>query len=266
MKRPEKQKQSSKRMSKIISTLFLFIAILFFVLMVAGFASGGVGVGIFCLLFGLICLYVRRLLKNNAAKSDHDPAPAPDPVPDLEKRIKDVGAEFENVEVEYPDGHSEQIKIYKKITCGCLVTDGGRAYHSKVACFKNWSTEYRDSFTKWHLITLEEAENRGLRRCGFCYAYELAKEYRDAVVHTLSCSAKKYQDQLRWCRVGEECSVEYDSDNDRYTVLDFCNEEIGYLPASVADKHKRDIEYCKIFLDEITEQENGKYKVKVIIS
>lgn len=182
----QKQPKKKKTFRGLLSKVFLTFAILFFLLAVAGIADGVVSVFVFCLLCGLVCLYVCRLLKKNnkikeqiaaqeaavaeiketviAAKTDETKTEAA--AVESKESIKDLNT----VEVIFPDGHIERRYTWMTIDAdeGCLITDGGHTYHTDVGCFCNWSEEYRESFTGWRLITIREARRRGLRKCKFC--------------------------------------------------------------------------------------------------
>lgn len=62
MKGAAAMKRNGDFMSKLLSTVFLILAIPFFFLMIAGLASGAVE-GIICLICCLMCLYVHRMMK-----------------------------------------------------------------------------------------------------------------------------------------------------------------------------------------------------------
>lgn len=187
----QKQPKKKKTFRGLLSKAFLIFAILFFLLAVAGIADGIISVFIFCLLCGLGCLYVCRLLKKNdkineqiaaqdaavaeiketviAAKAEETKPEAADQeeaVAEHKESIKDLNT----VEIVYPDGHIERRYTFSTIDAdeGCLITDGGHTYHTDVGCFYNWSEEYRENFAGWQLISIREARRRGLRKCKFC--------------------------------------------------------------------------------------------------
>ena len=261
-----KQPKKKKTLRGFLAKVFLIFAILFFLLAAAGVTDGVISVFVFCLLCGLACLYVRRLLKKDAAESEV----AATATKENEQSASSVVSSFkilddELVEIVFPDGHSEQHRACEKVDNACLITENSRTYHNKVGCFKKWSDEYRDTFTNWQIISHEDAEKRGLRRCSFCYAYELIKEDSNSFVEKLYCSAQKHQENLRWCKVGEKCTIEYDAEKERYTVLDGGGDEIGYLPTKLAEDRDIMLEGARAFIDEIIEQDDGKYKVRLVI-
>lgn len=259
-KQPKKKKTFFERVSK----LFLIFAILFFLLAISGISEGVISVFIFCLLCGVVCIFVSRLLKKNHKTNEQiaehlDKTTTPDPASSF-KILDDT-----DVEIVFPDGHSETHKAYEKVdgNDAVLISENGRTYHNKVGCFKKWSDEYKDTFTRWQLVSLEEARELGLRMCRFCYEYEYIKDNSNAFVEKLSCSAKKYQENLLACKVGEKCSIEYDYGKERYTVL--CGDEIGYLPKKIADDRDIMLDGAPAFIDEITEQDDGKLNVRLVI-
>lgn len=278
MKKAKKEKQPKKKktLRGFLAKLFLIFTILFFLLAISGITSGVISAFVFCAVCGLACLYVHRMLKKwdadrekeaAALAKTEEAAAAAEPKTQKTTASSIVSGfkilDDDTVDIVFPDGHIEQHRVHEKVDTACLITENGRTYHNKVGCFKNWSAEYRDTFTKWQIITLEDAEKRGLRRCRFCYAYELAKEDHKSILHTLSCAAQKYQDNLFLCKVGDKCSIEYDYDKERYNV--FCGDEIGYLPAKFADDCGIDLECADVFVDEMTEQDNGKYTILLLI-
>lgn len=256
------KKQNNKESSA--KKTFLILAIVFFVLTVVGFVEVSAESGLCCLLCGIVCIAIyfikKKKSKQNSAEVTEVATANDSPVKQFNNNAQPT------VEIVFSDGHSEMRSILETINLdeGCLITDGGRTYHNKVSCFRRWSEEYRETFTKWRLISLEDAEKMGLRRCNFCYGYEIAKEKPDAVVLSISCAAQKYQDSLILCNVGERCEIDYDVECDKYIVS--CGDEIGYLTEKQIESHDIDISFTRVFIDEIIEQENGKYKVKILIS
>lgn len=154
---------------------FLILAILFFLLAVMGIMGGVVSVFIFCVLCGLVCLYVSRLFKKNNKKNEREDrvvaSPAPAPVKqEAADQVEKVSAVADMVDIVFPDGHVEQRRTWMTIDDdeGCLVTEGGHTYHTDCGCFYNWSEEYRARFAGWQLISISEAKRRDLRKCKFC--------------------------------------------------------------------------------------------------
>lgn len=181
MKKENKQKQPKKKRTffGIASKAFLILAILFFLLAVVGIADGVISVFVFCVLCGLACLYVSRLLKKNdkineriAAQDAALAAEIKETVvaAKAEDRAATVSAAADMVDVLFPDGHIEQRRTWMTIDEdeGCLISENGRTYHTDFGCFYNWSEEYQATFTGWQLISVSEARRRGLRKCKFC--------------------------------------------------------------------------------------------------
>ena len=152
-------------------------------LAVVGIADGILSAFGFCALCGVVCIYVRRMLKKN--DKAHNMIAANDAaVADIKAVVNDVKADeamaakqagavvgdFNKVDIVFPDGHIERRSIYLTIDEdeGCLITDGGRTYHTDAGCFCNWSEEYQSKFTGWQLISINEARQRGMRKCKFC--------------------------------------------------------------------------------------------------
>lgn len=282
MKKEKKKKQKSGAIGKT----FLILAILFFLLAAAGFAGGVVSVGVFCLAGGAFCLLCRRAKRNKRDVKKTESVICEKPTETVEeKTIESIACEkpvevasekidpvaaspapanSKTVKVIFPDGHSEQHKINDRVCdvdC-CLITENGRTYHNKTSCFLKWSDEQRSTFDHWQFMSVDDAKQRGLRRCKFCFGYEIAKDDHNAAVLPISCAAQKYQENISLCSVGEQCEIDWDCYSEKYVVV--CGDEIGYLTEKQIDACAVDIFRADVFIDEITEQENGKYKVKII--
>ena len=76
---------------------------------------------------------------------------------------------MKEVSVKDVDGKIYQLPVSMKLDddTKCLVC-GGKSYHTCLSCFKNWTVEMRKHFNGWTVISLDEAEQRGLKKCGFC--------------------------------------------------------------------------------------------------
>lgn len=178
----KKKKQPKKKRTffGIASKVFLIIAILFFLLAVAGIADGVISVFVFCLLCGAACLYVSRLLKKNDRINERITAQDASVAAEIketviavkaeETKTEKVSAAADMVDVVFPDGHVEQRRTWMTIDEdeGCLISENGHTYHTDFGCFYNWTEEYQAKFTRWQLISLKEAKRRDLRKCKFC--------------------------------------------------------------------------------------------------
>ena len=160
--------------------VFLILAILFFLLAVAGLTGGVVSVFVVCVLCGTVCLYVRSILKKNVktkkriTEQDAVVVAASGNTAVVAKAEKaaaeNISATADMVDIVFPDGHIEQRRTWMTIDEdeGCLITEGGHTYHTDCGCFYNWSDEYQAKFVGWQLISLKEAKRRDLRKCKFC--------------------------------------------------------------------------------------------------
>ncbi len=45
---------------------------------------------------------------------------------------------------------------------------GGKAYHTRAGCYRNWSPAYRSCFTGWDIVRVDDAEAKGMHKCSFC--------------------------------------------------------------------------------------------------
>lgn len=68
------------------------------------------------------------------------------------------------------DGTVHNLKSYMKLDDPdkVLIAAGGKTYHTRVSCFKNWRPEMRDNFTGWTVMKKDDAINSGMRYCKFC--------------------------------------------------------------------------------------------------
>ena len=90
----------------------------------------------------------------------------------------------------------------------------------------------------------------------------LAK-YPDARKYRLVSNAnKEMQDNISLCSVGDECSIDYDFEKDKYLVSS--EVDIGYLPASAAKRIEEDgADAYDVYISDIDSDERGKYIVSV---
>lgn len=68
------------------------------------------------------------------------------------------------------DGSVITSSIYQVIDSeyGVLISEGGKAYHTHLSCFKNWTGDAQRRFIGWKIIKKSDAINRGLTYCRFC--------------------------------------------------------------------------------------------------
>lgn len=59
---------------------------------------------------------------------------------------------------------------------------GGKAYHTRAGCYRNWSPEFRSCFTGWDIVRVDDAEARGMHKCSFCQDAEYLEMNPDAVI------------------------------------------------------------------------------------
>ena len=161
-----------KKKNRIFSAVFLILAIPFFLLSLVGFFGGSAIFGAFCLLFGLVCFYIHRMMKKEAAEPVRKPVEkVQSKTPQAARSAADhASAGGDDVEIVFPDGHIERRSLWDVVDAdeGCLISEGGRTYHTNVGCFLEWLPEYQENFTRWQLISISEAKSRGLRKCNFC--------------------------------------------------------------------------------------------------
>ena len=49
-----------------------------------------------------------------------------------------------------------------------LYTDGGKVYHTVGYCYALWDSKYRENFKGWDVISFDETQSRGLKKCSYC--------------------------------------------------------------------------------------------------
>lgn len=76
----------------------------------------------------------------------------------------------ETVKVIDIDGKELNLSIYLCIDEAdkVLVAEGGKTYHTHLACFKNWKPEMIENFGGWRVIKKNEAISKGMKYCSFC--------------------------------------------------------------------------------------------------
>lgn len=59
---------------------------------------------------------------------------------------------------------------------------GGKAYHTRAGCYRNWSPAYRSCFTGWDIVRVDDAEARGMHKCSFCQDAEYLAMNPNAII------------------------------------------------------------------------------------
>ena len=134
---------------------------------------------------------------------------------------------------------------------------------------RDWVTETADDDDQYALPVSaywEEKPTLGL------YFYLSAAAYADRMKkregfkkYTLSGnSGEEMQDNIFFCSAGEQIDIEYDPDRERYAAS-VNGMEIGFFPSSAEDYLSSYTAFeARIF--QITERDNGKYAVSIMIS
>ena len=76
----------------------------------------------------------------------------------------------ETVKVIDIDGKELNLSVYLCIDENdkVLVAEGGKTYHTHLACYKNWKPEMIENFGGWRVIKKSEAISKGMKYCSFC--------------------------------------------------------------------------------------------------
>lgn len=133
------------------------------------FMEGKVGLGILYLLTGGLCgigwivdtiIYLVKWLGE-----PKQPAAVQTPVVAHGQERK-----RETVKVIDIDGKELDLSIYLCIgeDDKVLVAEGGKTYHTHLACYKHWKPEMIESFKGWKVIKKSEAISKGMKYCSFC--------------------------------------------------------------------------------------------------
>lgn len=71
--------------------------------------------------------------------------------------------------------------------CDAIEDDGlayvaadGKTYHTRAGCYRNWSPNYRSTFSGWKVIRIADAEAQGMHMCSYCQDMEYLSMHPDA--------------------------------------------------------------------------------------
>lgn len=173
----------------------------------------------------------------------------------------------ETVTVTFSDGTTKEydLNLTHSDTPICLISDGGKTYHTHVNCFKNWPAEYQENFKGWKATTTDEAEKTGYRKCNYCKEADRTEwdYYKDdKPVKTFTVTHKDEYAIAEIYNVGDEVNTDYDFEKDKDTLeIDF--EEICYMPKSARDFFDENYGDYKMFVLDVYENDNGKVKFKI---
>lgn len=127
-------------------------------------------------IIALVIVFIRMCIKSIKGKhkkiapkeTAQIKAAAPKEKPESKAR-DDMFSGLGSVPVKCKDGTIEKIPNYAYLDGeDCLVSAGGKTYHTHAGCFTHWPKEYQEGFDGWELITIEEAKARGLTKCKRC--------------------------------------------------------------------------------------------------
>lgn len=171
--------------------------------------------------------------------------------------------EFHNIE--YMTIHSKVNEDF------CLISSGGKTYHTHVGCFKNWPEEYQANFKGWKKISVADADNLGYRKCNFCdekdkpsvdtYEDPWDTYENEKPVKTFSVTVPDEFASTSDYNIGEEVNEDYDYEKDK-TVLEINYESIN-MPKSARDFFEENTDSYRMFILDVNETDSGKVKLKI---
>ncbi len=173
----------------------------------------------------------------------------------------------ETVTVTIPDGTTKEYNLNLTLndTHSCLISDGGKTYHTHVNCFKNWPAKYQENFEGWKVTTIDEAEKMGYRKCNYCNEADRTEwdYYKDdKPVKTFTVTHKDEYAITEIYNVGDEVNMDHDFEKEKDT-LEIGFEEICYMPKSARDFFDENYGSYKMFVLDVYENDNGKVKFKI---
>ena len=190
-----------------------------------------------------------------------------EPIESVEQSSPIEKLEKETVTVTFSDGTTKEYNLNLTLndTHICLLSDGGKTYHTHVNCFKNWPAEYQENFKGWKAITTDEAEKMGYRKCNYCNEADRTEwdYYKDS--KPLKTFTVTHRDEFAITEiynVGNEVNTGYDFEKDKDT-LEIDYEEICYMPKSARDFFDENYGDYKMFVLDVYENDNGKVKIKI---
>lgn len=103
-----------------------------------------------------------------------------EPPPIATPTVQEMDIVTLKVNVTMQDGRIEEMSEDKILTDGtCLVSDGGKHYHTHVGCCYKWNSEALRRFNErggWKLTTIDNAKKQGLVFCLICNEEEKENE------------------------------------------------------------------------------------------
>lgn len=192
-------------------------------------------------------------------------------IPPVEKE-EPVTIDDSSVPITDASGNVEHLSYTDKIDADyCLISDGGKTYHTNVGCYKNWPQEYQANFKGWKKISIADADSLGYRKCNFCDEKDKAtvETYEDPwdtyqnekPVKTFSVTVPDECASTSDYDIGEEVNEDYDYEKDK-TVLEINYETIN-MPKSARDFFEENTDTYRMFILDVTETDSFKVKLKI---
>ena len=176
------------------------------------------------------------------------------------------------------DGSVIYKPCYYKITNDdlCLVSEGGKTYHTHCNCYKHWKSEYINNFQGWKVIPIKEATSNGLTKCKFCQFNDMSMEEKVnykangrkfCIVELDGYSNEEVQSNIQCAIPFEQVDMEYDLEKGKYIITDHGN-KLGYIKAQDITKIASiidEIELSEAYIYEINSSDDLKEKIKILV-
>lgn len=184
---------------------------------------------------------------------------------------------FTEVKITDEDGSVIYRPNYYKITDSeyCLISDGGKTYHTHCNCYNNWKPEYINNFSGWQVISVEEAKRKGLTKCRFCEFNDLsleekakfkAKGRQFCIVELGGYGEKEIQQNIQCAISFEHVDVEFDFEQGRYLVF-YNGDILGYIKSQDVDKINSitdDVESLEAYVYDTYSDDNMSERIKIL--
>ena len=159
----------------------------------------------------------------------------------------------------------------------CLIAKEGKTYHTYYDCYLYWQTGQKEGFVQdgWEKIPVEDAKEKGLRKCKFCkerdltdeeiYKRMISSEENYIVFKAVRTGNLLVQDRIQMLESGNLLYISMDFDTSDYYLYEKRDSDvqIGYIPRSVISQLSFDDipqkAYC--FVKEVREKDNGKFEL-----
>ena len=197
-------------------------------------------------------------------------------VPKVESNIKEDSEQIDKYSIPVIDVHGniEKMSWLSKTTeDNCLISEGGKTYHTHAGCYLNWPAEYQIGFKGWKKTSIIEAEALGYRKCKYCEDKDTPKvqEYHDdwedyeneKPIKKFTLTHYEEYATIDDYEIGDEVTEGYDVEKDK-DILEIDFDKICNMPKSVRDFLDETPDVIRLFVIDVYEDDStGKVKFKV---